>query len=226
MSMLQRFKTIMASNVNALLDTSNPAKMVTKHLRELDKDFRQVKMELTTLQTAEQRALRLLNECKAEINKMHQYALKAMETNREDMARSFLEKKASLATKEADLEKQYESAKESTGQLKQMYEKLASDIETLESRRSTLKGKASVASAQKKINEAGVSMYQSMSSLDQMEEEVMRAQFEAEAMAELNGVPLDALEKSSKSVESAPSKPSLEDELAKLREEVKGKDQT
>ncbi|MCY8094490.1 PspA/IM30 family protein, partial [Bacillus haynesii] len=46
MSILSRFKDIMASNINALLDKAeNPEKMVDQYVRNLNSDLNKVKAE-------------------------------------------------------------------------------------------------------------------------------------------------------------------------------------
>src|SRR5690625_1218600 len=111
MSILRRFKDIMASNINALLDKAeDPEKMIDQYLRNLNRDLGQVRSETATIMAEEQRAKRELNECQAEINKMQNYAIKAIEAGNEDDARKFLERKATLAAKETDLQTTVELA--------------------------------------------------------------------------------------------------------------------
>lgn|SRR5690554_3324753 len=108
MSILTRFKDIMASNINVLLDKAeNPEKMIDQILRNLNKDLGSVKAETASIMAEEQRAKRELEECIADMNKMEKYAIKALEANNEDDARKFLERKAALATKESELQEAY-----------------------------------------------------------------------------------------------------------------------
>ena len=80
MGILTRFKDIMASNINALLDKAeDPEKMIDQCLRNLNNDLGKVKSETAVVMAEEQRAKRELDECTKEINKMQQYAIKALE---------------------------------------------------------------------------------------------------------------------------------------------------
>lgn len=55
MSILSRFKDIMASNINALLDKAeNPEKMVDQYVRNLNSDLNKVKAETASVMAAEQ----------------------------------------------------------------------------------------------------------------------------------------------------------------------------
>ena len=71
MGILKRFKDIMSSNINALLDKAeDPEKMIDQYLRDLQEDLRKVKSETATVMAEEQRCKRQLDECDAEIAKM------------------------------------------------------------------------------------------------------------------------------------------------------------
>ena len=68
MGILKRFKDIMSSNINALLDKAeDPEKMIDQYLRDLQEDLRKVKSETATVMAEEQRCKRQLDECDAEI---------------------------------------------------------------------------------------------------------------------------------------------------------------
>ena len=57
MTILTRFKDIMSSNINALLDKAeNPEKMIDQVLRNLNKDLGAVKAETASIMAQEQRA--------------------------------------------------------------------------------------------------------------------------------------------------------------------------
>ena len=106
MSILARFKDIMSSNIHALLDKAeDPEKMIDQYLRNLDKDLRKVKSETATVMAEEQRAKREWEACRADMEKMERYAIKALEAGNEDDARKFLERKAVLKEKYGELEK-------------------------------------------------------------------------------------------------------------------------
>ena len=98
MGILTRFKDIMSSNINALLDRAeDPEKMIDQYLRNLNSDLGKVKSETASIMAEEQRVKRSLDECKSDIDKMQNYAIKALEAGNDDDARKFLEKKASLS---------------------------------------------------------------------------------------------------------------------------------
>ncbi len=221
MSILTRFRDIMASNINALLDKAEePEKMIDQILRNLNKDLGTVKAETASIMAQEQRAKRELDECIEEINKMDTYAVKALEADNEDDARKFLEKKASFNNKKIELEESYNLSQGNAVKMKDMHDKLVADIAELESRRSMIKGKIAVAKTQEKINKIGSSVAganRSISAFERMEEKANKALDEANAMAELNKGPKDDI-KDLKAKYSANT--NVDDELAELKKRL------
>lgn len=225
MGILARFKDIMSSNINALLDKAeNPEKMIDQYMRNLNSDLGKVKAETASVMAEEQRSKRALHECSAEIEKMQSYAVKALEAGNEDDARKFLEKKASLSEKEAELQQAYSLAASNAVRMREMHEKLVSDIGELEARRTMIKSKMAVAKTQERLNKIGSSVTgadRSMSAFNRMEEKVERALDEANAMAELNAEPKDDIKDLTAKYDS---RPDVEDELAALKEQMKNKE--
>lgn len=190
MSILRRFKDIMASNMNALLDKAeDPEKMIDQYIRNLNKDLNKVKSETAMIMANEQRALRELETCQTDMVKMETYAMKALEADEESDARKFLKRKSLLSEQAIELQKSYELAQVNSEQMRAMHDKLVSDIKELESRRSILKGKVAVAKTQKRMNEMGSSIKGAAvtkSAFEQMEDKINTSLDEAKAMALLN----------------------------------------
>lgn len=225
MGILARFKDIMSSNINALLDKAeNPEKMIDQYMRNLNSDLGKVKAETASVMAEEQRSKRALNECSAEIEKMQNYAVKALEAGNEDDARKFLEKKSSLSEKEAELQQAYSLAASNAVRMREMHDKLVSDIGELEARRTMIKSKMAVAKTQERLNKIGSSVSganRSMSAFNRMEEKVERALDEANAMSELNADPKDDINDLTSKYDNTPD---VEDELAALKEQIKNKE--
>lgn len=221
MSILTRFKDIMSSNVNALLDKAeDPEKMIDQYLRNLKSDLGKVKAETATIMAQEQRAKRELNENKAEAEKMQTYAVKALEADNEADARKFLEKKAQLTQKQEELASSLELAAANSVQMRQMHDKLVKDIEEMDAKRSMIKGKAAVAKTQKRMNELGSSVAganNTKSAFAQMEDRVNQSLDEAKAMNELNQSPEEDLEELASKYEENSS---VDDELAALKAQM------
>ncbi len=223
MGVLQRFKDIMSSNINALLDKAeDPEKMVDQCLRDLNSDLGKVKAETAAVMADEQRAKRELDECTAEIAKMQSYAEKAVLAGNDTDAKSFLTKKADLTNKQASLQQAYDSAAANSMKMRQMHDKLVKDINELNTRRESIKEKVRVAKAQERINQMGSSIggaEASMSAFDRMEAKANSMLDRANAMAELNSGETDSLDDLAAKYDSAPA-PAVEDELAALKAQM------
>lgn len=218
MGILVRFKDIMSSNINALLDKAeDPEKMIDQTLRNLNSDLGKVKSETATIMAEEQRAKRALDECTDEIERMQSYAVKALEADNEKDARKFLEQKATFSSKLPGLQEAYDLASNNATNMRDMHDKLVSDINQLEARKDMIKGKLSVAKTQERLNKIGSSVSSandSISSFERYEDIADKALDKANAMAELN-------KSTSKSIDDLTKKydvdSSVEDELAALK---------
>ncbi|MDE6388704.1 MAG: PspA/IM30 family protein [Lachnospiraceae bacterium] len=225
MGIMTRFKDIMAANVNALLDKAeDPEKMIDQYLRNLESDFAKVKAETASIMAEEKSAKRKLDECDEEIAKMGEYAKKAVAAGNDNDARQFLTKKSELTQKREVLAKNYELAQANSVKMRQMHDKLESDISEMKSKRDMLKAKVKVAETQKKINAMGAGLESAgnnAAAFDRMEEKVNKMLDEADAIGELNksasGNDIDDL---ASKYDTADTGSDVDDELAKLKAEM------
>lgn len=187
---LSRFKDIMSSNINALLDkVEDPMKMIDQYLRNLESDLGKVKAETAAVMAEETKSKRELDECMDSINKMQTYAEKALLSGNEADARTFLSKKGELNNKLISLQQTYDIAKENSTKMREMHDKLIKDISQLNTRRDELKAKMAVVNTQEKLNKIGSSVngaIGNMSKFDEMEAKINKKLDTANAMAELN----------------------------------------
>ena len=187
---LSRFKDIMSSNINALLDkVEDPMKMIDQYLRNLESDLGKVKAETAAVMAEETKSKRELDECIDSINKMQTYAGKALLSGNEADARTFLSKKGELNNKLISLQQTYDIAKENSTKMREMHDKLIKDISQLNTRRDELKAKMAVVNTQEKLNKIGSSVngaIGNMSKFDEMEAKINKKLDTANAMAELN----------------------------------------
>ena len=107
----------------------------------------------------------------------------------EDDARRFLAEKNRLTTKLTDLQANYAIAHDNSQKMRDMHDKLTSDIKELEFRKETIKGKIAVAKAQERINEmtsSVTSANNSIASFERYEQLANKRLDKAQAVAELN----------------------------------------
>ena len=224
MGILQRFSDIIQANVNAILDKmEDPAKMIDQYLRELADNLAEVKQETAGVMAEEVRTKRLVDENAAEVAKYTDLAKKALQAGNEADAKVFIAKKQQLESAGAGLASAYASAHENAEKMRQMHDKLVSDIETLKSRRETIKAKVAVAKTQQKVNEVSSASDKAsgaMSAFDRMEEKADRMLDEANAMSQLNTAPVDEAKALEEKYSAAATDASVDSELEQMKKEL------
>lgn len=223
MSMLSRFTDIIGANINALLDKAeDPAKMIDQYLIKAKKDLADVKQETAAVMAEETRAKRMLDENKAEIEKYQSLAIQALQAGNEGDAKIFLAKKQSLETTGASLETAYAVAHENATKMRQLHDKLTSDIAQLEAKKATIKAKVSIANTQETVNKytgSADSFDKVMGEFDKMEQKADQMLDVANAKAELDAEPVDEAAAIEAKYEAGMTA-SVDDELQKLKEEL------
>lgn len=224
MGVLSRFRDIMAANVNALLDKAeDPQKMIDQYLRDLEGDLAKVKAETASMMAEEKASKRALDECNEEIEKMTNYAKKAIAAGNDGEAKQFLQKKSELSSKQEALQKKYDIAVANSAQMRQMHDKLESDIASLKGRKETLKAKAQIAETQAKMNKMGSGNSQAgatMAAFDKMEDKINKMLDEQDAMAELNKGTADPTQELMKKYDKDVKDADVDAELAALKAEM------
>ncbi|MDO4849323.1 MAG: PspA/IM30 family protein [Coriobacteriia bacterium] len=224
MSILDRFTTIIKANINDLLDKAeDPAKMVDQYLIDLGDNLAKVKEETAGVMAEEKRCQRLVDDNNAEIARMESLAKKALSAGNEGDARTFLAKKQQLEANGAELQKAADAAKANADKMRQMHDKLVSDIEQLKARRESIKAKSAVAKTQTMVNEMTSGTDRAAGAIDafnRMEAKVDKQLDTAESMAELNAKPADDVESLEAKYAGAADSSAVDDELAKLKAEM------
>lgn len=223
MAILERFSDIIKANINVLLDKmEDPEKMIDQYLEDMMKDLAEVKQSTAEVMAEETRTKRLVEQNEAEVAKYNEYAKKALLAGNEEDARVFLNKKQELENVGAGLMTAYAAAHENAVKMRQMHDKLTSDIETLRARRQAIKSKIKVAKTQETLNEATQATKKiagTKSAFERMEDKANRMLDEANAMAELNMEPIDEA-KALKAKYASMGNASVDEELKKLKEEL------
>ncbi len=223
MGILDRFADILKANINDLLDKAeDPAKMIDQYMRDLTESLAEVKKETAAVMAEETRTKRLVDENTAEIERFDNLARKALEAGNEDDARTFLAKKQQLVAKGESLNTTYAAAHDNASKMRQMHDKLVSDIETLNSRREAIKAKVSVAKAQEQVNKVSDvdSAADAMNAFNRMEAKADQMLDQANAMQELNTTPQDEAAALAEKYGSVATDAAVDDELAKLKAEM------
>lgn len=219
MAILSRFADIIKANVNSALDKlEDPSKMIDQYMRDMTEDLAQVKHETAGVMAEEARTKRLMDENQAQVEKYADFAKSALQAGEESDARVFITKKQQLEAAGAGLVTAYATAHENAVKMRQMHDKLSSDMEALKARSEMIKAKVAVAKTQQKISEVSSSVenaQNAMGSFERMEDKANRMLDEATAMSELNKEPIDE----ARALEEKYSKTtaSVDEELVRLK---------
>ena len=223
-NILERFNTIIKSNINALLDKAeDPAKMIDQYLLDLRESLAEVKKETAGVMAEESRCRRAYEENQRDVEKYEGLAKRALSAGSEEDAKVFLAKKLELETKGADLKKIYDTARENADKMRQMHDKLVGDINSLETRKAAVKAKVAVAKTQEKVNEITSGAEKAsgtMEAFERMEAKADQMLDQANAMTELNAKKNDTAESLADKYEKAGSTAEVDDALAKLKAEM------
>lgn len=219
MGIITRFKEIMESNINDLLDKmEDPSKMVDQTLRNLREELAEVKKETSGVMADAKAARKQVEECQEEIRKFSLAVENAVRAGNDDDARTLLARKQELSSQLTALTQTADLADANAAKMRQMYDKLVSDIASLESKKDMIKAKDAAAKAQERINRmtTGHDTASSLEAFDRMEAKADKRLESAMAEAQLNeeGTPADRL---AEQYTSGASSTAVDDELAALK---------
>lgn len=190
MGILSRFSEIMKSNINALLDRAeDPEKMADQMLRNTREQFAEVKAQTASVMADAAKANRDAADCQADIARYQKAVENALISRNEGDAKKLITQKQKLEEKYKALQQAADLANANADKMRQMYDKLASDIETLEARKDAIKAKTAAAKAQQSINRLVSGLPDTNSSLeafDRMDARASKQLDAAMAEAQLN----------------------------------------
>ncbi len=223
MGILNRFTTVMKANINALLDKAeDPAKMVDQYLIDLNQSLAEVKKETASVIAEEKRTARLVEQNASESTRMESLAKKALQAGNEDDARTFLTKKQQIDATGEELKRTANAAHANADKMRQMHDKLVSDIDSLKTRRETIKAKSAVAKTQSRVNGliGNDRADGAIDAFNRMEAKVDRDLDTATAMTELNEQPVDEAEALEHKYTDAADNAAVDNELTRLKSEM------
>ena len=117
----------------------------------------------------------------------------------------------------------YTAAHENAVKMRQMHDKLVSDIEALKARRATIKATVSVAKTQERMNKITSNAdkaHGAMGAFDRMEDKANRMLDEANAMAALNTEPVDEAKALEEKYSKGASNTAVDAELEALKKSM------
>jgi len=222
MGILERIRTVLKSNINALISKAeDPEKMLNQLIMDMNEQLLEAKKQVAMSIADEKKLERQALENKAQGEDWEKKAMLAVKAGKDDLAREALLRKQEYDGYASSFQKEFESQHASVEQLKDALRQLQAKIEEASRKKNLLVARAKRAQAQKQIQQTmgSLSANSSFDTFDRMTQKVDQIEAEAEAMKELGEVTADQkLEDKFKELESsdASSDKLLEDLKAKM----------
>jgi len=231
MGILDRIRTVLKANINALISKAeDPEKMLNQLIMDMNEQLLEAKKQVALSIADEKKLERQALENKAQGEYWEKKAMLAVKAGKDDLAKEALLRKQEYDGYATSFQKEYESQHASVEQLKDALRQLQAKIEEASRKKNLLIARAKRAEAQKQIQQTmgSLSANSSFDTFDRMAQKVDQIEAEAEAMKELGEVTADQkLEDKFKELESsgAGADQLLEDLKAKMGQ-IENKEKT
>ena len=231
MGILDRIRTVLKSNINALISKAeNPEKMLNQLLIDMNENLLEAKKQVAMSIADEKKLERQMLENKSQAEDWEKKAMLAVRAGKDDLAKEALLRKQEYEGYAASFQKEFESQHASVEQLKEALRGLQGKIEEAGRKKNLLIARAKRAEAQKQIQQTMGSLgtTSSFDTFDRMAQKVDQLEAEAEAMKEIGTDSADQkLEDKFKELESsgAGADQLLEDLKAKMGQ-IENKEKT
>jgi phage shock protein A len=222
MGILDRIRTVLKSNINALISKAeDPEKMLNQLLMDMNENLLEAKKQ-TAMSIADEKKLeRQMLENKSQADDWEKKAMLAVKAGKDDLAKEALLRKQEYEGYAASFQKEFESQHAAVEQLKDALRQLQTKIEEAGRKKNLLIARAKRAEAQKQIQQTmgSLSGNSSFDTFDRMTQKVDQVEAEAEALKELGTVTTEdqKLEDKFKELESSDAS------ADKLLEDLKSK---
>lgn len=218
MPIFEKIRRIFNSNINDLLDrVEDPEKILNQLLEDMQHELKEVKIQVAA-------AIRDANKFEAQYKenlesaeKWEKRAIVFIQNGDDARAKEALRRKRSADDMAASFREQFEAQQESVSVLKDGLATLEQKIEEAKSKRALLIARQRRAEAERTIHQtvSGISDSSALNAFDRMQDRVLDAEAEVEALNEMRQPSLeDEFDKLDK-------KDEIDDELAKLKARLK-----
>src|SRR5919198_2232321 len=233
LGLMNRISTVIKQKVNTLLDKYEDPKEAldysyTKQTEMLNKLRRDIAEVITAKKRLEMQKAKLLDN----IRTLDEQSRRAIDTDREDLARLALERKNVNLLQVQNLEKQIAEMQVEQEKLEQTEKRLSTKVEEFNSKKEVIKAQYSAAEAQVRIKESVTGISEEMTdvgiSMNRAEDKTEKMKAKSQALDEMidSGVLTDyASDKDNveRELEETTVRGSVEEELAKLKAEKERK---
>ncbi len=221
MGILERIRTVLKANINALISKAeNPEKMLNQLVIDMNENLIEAKKQVASSIADEKKLERQMLENKGQADEWERKAMLAVNAGKDDLAKEALLRKQEYEGYAAAFQKEYDSQHASVEQLKDALRQLQAKIEEANRKKNLLIARAKRAEAQKQIQQTmgTLGSGSSFDTFDRMASKVDQLEAEADAAGELASLSADQkLEDKFKELESSG------DTADKLLEDLKSK---
>ncbi|TGC08520.1 PspA/IM30 family protein [Methanolobus halotolerans] len=230
MSLFNRMGTVVKAKMNKLVNRMEDPRETLDYSYEKQLEMLQnVKRGVADVTTSKKRLQLQRSKLQQSIDKLDSQAKDAIKADREDLARMALERKGSLTMQVEGLDTQIADLEKEQEKLVAAEKRLSTKVEVFRTRKETIKAQYSAAEAQVKISESVSGIGEEMAdvgmAIDRAENKTEEMQARASALDELIDTgTLDDLSSRGDDIDrelaKMRTKSSVNEELARLREEV------
>jgi phage shock protein A len=191
MGILDRIRTVLKSNINALISKAeDPEKMLNQLIIDMNENLLEAKKQVAMAIADEKKLERQSLENKGQAEEWERKAMLAVKAGKDDLAKEALLRKQEYEGYASSFQKEFENQHTSVEQLKDALRQLQGKIEEASRKKNLLVARAKRAEAQKQIQQTmgSLSGTSSFDTFDRMTQKVDQIEAEAEAMKELGTV--------------------------------------
>lgn len=234
MGLLNRFSNLFKAKTNAVLNKlEKPGEMLDYSFEKQRELLNRLRRDVAEVVTAKKRLEMQKAKLVSNTSTLDDQARRALDSNREDLARLALERKNAILQQVASMDNQINDIQMQQQKLEDTERRLSSKVEEFKTRKEVIKAQYSSAEAQVRIKESVTGISEEMSdvgvSLNRAEEKAQKMQAKAQALDEMidSGVLTDYTTKSGSGgggdieaeLDKVSLKSSVDDELKKLKAE-------
>jgi phage shock protein A len=233
MGLMNRFSNLFKAKTNTVLEKlEKPGEMLDYSFEKQRELLNRLRRDVAEVVTAKKRLEMQKAKLVSNTSTLDDQARRALESNREDLARLALERKNAILQQVASMDNQINDIQMQQQKLEDTERRLSSKVEEFKTRKEVIKAQYSSAEAQVRIKESVTGISEEMSdvgvSLNRAEEKAQKMQAKAQALDEMidSGVLTDYTTTSGSGardieaeLDKVTLKSSVDDELKKLKAE-------
>lgn len=229
MGLMNRISTVIKQKVNTLLDMyEDPREALDYSYTKQLELMNELRRSLAEVITARKRLEMQKSKLWANIRLLDEQARRALDTDREDLAKLALERKTANLLQIQNLDKQISDMKQEEEKLEETSKRLAIKVEEFKSKKEVIKAQYSAAEAQVKIKESVTGISEEMAdvgmAMNRAEDKAEKMKAKSEALDDMinSGTLTDYTsnkDEIERELEKITVQGSVEEELAKLKSE-------